>query len=379
MRIAAVYPSPYLDSTPCLFNLIQALAGRGHCLTVYTSRQGNLTAPTFCGDVRAQFHEGSRRSFPSWLKRTVGSAKCNYDVIVAMDRMGVLACAWAFGMSASLPWVYFNVELYRPPIFKGWKHRVANAVEAWVVRRNAKLVIAPSVGRGNFLAQWYELDKSRIITLPNSPRGSASVAPGDYLRRKYQIEEGRPILLYFGSLTSANRIEELLASVKTKWPESFVLVLHDRQRGDDSTQKWFESKVAGSRCRVIFSLDPLAQEELAEMVRSADAGIALYPTAGEGFETMGTASGKIAQYLHSGVPVITSDARSLKELFAHYPRAGAAVSHADAIPDAVTRLLSSGRASREAAAQCFDAEFSFDRAFTSLLPRLDSLARPGGS
>ncbi|MBI1784721.1 glycosyltransferase, partial [Candidatus Sumerlaeota bacterium] len=100
--------------------------------------------------------------------------------------------------------------------------------------------------------------------------------------------------------------------------------------------------------------------------------IALYPTAGDGFATMGTASGKIAQYLHCGVPVVTTRLPSLVSALERYAGAGKIVESADEIPSAVKNFLANPAENRRAAARCFDAEFSFDRAFEKFVARFEA-------
>ncbi|MBI1785857.1 glycosyltransferase, partial [Candidatus Sumerlaeota bacterium] len=219
MRIAVIYPSPFLDSTPCLFNLIQGLADLGHELDVFTGRDGRYTDPDFSGSVRVWFHEGSRREFIGWFSRQTRGKIGGYAAIIAMDRLGMFAAAAAIRLSKRPPLVYFNLELYRPPIFRGWKHAIANSAEAFLIRRMARLILAPSKERGEALANWYRLRSGDIFTLPNAPRGMAAAAKGDYLAKKYGILPERPTALYFGSLTSANRIEELIQSARQNWPE----------------------------------------------------------------------------------------------------------------------------------------------------------------
>jgi len=372
MRIAVIYPLPFLDSTPCLYNLVQSLADAGYEMEVFTASDPRFTTPQFTGDVSLHLFSGSRRGFPAWMAKVADPKR--FNAVIAMDRWGMFSAARLLRLSNSIPLIYFNVELYLPPIFKGWKHTVMNRIEAALVRHMARLVLAPSRERGHALRSWYGVESDILLAMPNSPRGVARPEKGDYLQRKYQIEPNRPVILYFGSLTSANRIEELLESARTKWPEDFVLVLHGRQQSDDDSRRWFEDQTRGAKCRIILSLDPLGLEELDLLVHSADIGIALYPTEGTGFQTMGTASGKIAQYLYSGVPVVTSQLYSLQDIFVKYfPDAGATINHADEIPEIARRLLAAGIDSRVATARCFNDVFSFDRHFDAFLTRLKGL------
>lgn len=368
MRVAVIYPLPFLDSTPCLYNLVQSLADAGYELDVYTASDPRFTTPHFVGSVTLHLFAGSRRSFPAWVAKTIDPKKLG--AVIAMDRWGMFSAARLLRVRKSIPLIYFNVELYLPPIFCGWKHAVMNRIEAALVGRMARLVLAPSRERGQALRSWYGLDDQILLPLPNSPRGVARPEKGDYLQRKYQIEQDRTVILYFGSLTSANRIEELLESARSTWSEDFVLVLHGRQQSDHDHRRWFEAMTHESKCRIILSPDPLGLEELDLMVHSADIGIALYPTEGTGFQTMGTSSGKIAQYLYSGVPVITSQLSSLQDIFAQrYSDSGATVNHANEIPEIARRLLTAGSDSRTAAARCFNEVFSFDRHFDDFLAR----------
>ena len=373
MRFAAIYASPYLDSTPCLFNLLQAISDQGHSIEVWTAADASTTEPEFEGAISLRRFDGERRNFVGWAAREVRERLNQIDAIIAIDRLGMFATAKALGFRAKKPVIYFNVELYLPPIFQGTKHTLANAAEAFLVRRLADLILTPSDERGAHLADWYRLNYVNVMTLPNSPRGDADGRRTRYLREKHRIPDDEQIALYFGSLTAANRIEELIRATKGDWPRELALICHGRQSADAEGRAYFRRLADAAPPRVVFSLDPLPPVELAEMVRSADVGIALYPTEGIGFQTMGTASGKIAQYLHSGIPVVTSDVDSLRRVFTEFPLAGGVVESAAAVPEIAQGLIESGDRAREDALKCFQSRFSFDTAFDRFYARLVDL------
>lgn len=362
-RVAIVFPAACLESTPHLRNLVQRLADRGWEADVYTSEEEQSPKPEFSGAVRLELYRGSTKKFIPWLWRSLRPRLSTYDAIVAMDRLGIIAAAAVtLGARKPVP-IFHNTEVYIPPIFTGWKNRLANRAEGFLANRYARLTLCPSMERGRVLNEMYGLPMDRIRAVPNSPLGRAQWRKTDYLTRKYDIESGRPIILYIGSLTSANRIEELFRSARENWPEDFVFVCHGRYRSSEAGREWFRSHTEGARCRIIHSAEPLSSEELARMVGGADVGVALYPTDGASFASLGTASGKVAQYLFSGVPTVMTSIPSLEAMFEEFPTACRVVETADEIPGAARPLLDSGEAGRRAAADCFERYFSFDRPF----------------
>lgn len=372
MRIAAVYPSPCIASTPCLLNFLVAMAERGHSVSLWTTRSAEFGDPPGRAGIEIDARAESRRAFALRTFRSVAARAREFDAIVGMDRLGWLV-AWGAGRRAGFrgAMVSFNVEIYRPPIFAGVRHAAANFAEAATARRDARWVLFPSRERADRLVADWRLDPARAVVLPNAPRGRAEARRSSVLRERYGIPPDALVLLYLGSLTSANRIEELLRAAAATWPPDCALVLHGRARAGDAERARLAEFARGARCAIRFTDGPVAPEELRDLAAGADVGLAPYPTEGVGFATMGSASGKIAEYLGAGTPFVATRLPSLETLVARRPGAGVCVDDFAEIPEAARRLVADGDAARARAAAAFDAEFGFDAAFEAFAPRLE--------
>ncbi|MBI5153973.1 glycosyltransferase family 4 protein [Candidatus Poribacteria bacterium] len=367
--IAVLYPSPHLGSTPAARNLIECLAREGHELEVVCYSSAHDPLPPMPPGVRihALPGMGGLRAFEKFLARV---PLANAKAILAIDRGGLIAAArWRRRNHKPLPLVYLSTEIFVPPVFTGWRHRAAN----WLERRAAReaaLVISLSRERARLHSTLFAVPESKARWFPNSPSGPACPEPRtDVLRNHLNIEPGRPIILYAGSLSAPNRVEELLADAAANWPAEWVLVLHSRTPLDNSGRARVEAWRRRAACSIRLTDEPVSAVKLAEYCRGADAGIALYREDGPAFQTVGTASGKIAQYLQAGLPVVATPLDSLVSLFEEGGGSCARVERGE-LRGAIEAALARGMAGRTAAARCFERHFRFDKAYDALAAEL---------
>jgi glycosyltransferase involved in cell wall biosynthesis len=132
--------------------------------------------------------------------------------------------------------------------------------------------------------------------------------------------------------------------------------------------------------RAYFSTEPVPANEVDSLVSSADVGVALYSVKELGFraEFMGLASGKIANYLKCGLPVVASDIPSIRRYVESY-RCGVCVQSADQVKDAIAMIMSDYRSYSENAVRCFNELWAPDRYCASIAERLDRLCRHGAA
>jgi hypothetical protein len=120
----------------------------------------------------------------------------------------------------------------------------------------------------------------------------------------------KKIACVMGSLTSWSGYLRVLESINS-WPDNWVIFIHSRAlyRQEDFPENY--RYLLGDRI-VISRHTYLDFEELEGFISQTDLGIALYfPTfvsrySGKNLEFIGYASGKIATFLRSGVPIVTN-------------------------------------------------------------------------
>lgn len=370
-RVLALYPSAYLESTPCVRNLLECLAEEGWAVELLT-----LAGPEpLDGPVGVETHrlavDGGLLNFVRQAHAQIAGRAGEFGSVLAIDRGGLLAASGLkrrAGLTSRR--VYMTTEIFIPPVFTGWRNSMANTLEALLARRSG-MVISPSRERALEHCRRYGVPEEKAAVLPNSPRGEARGGPrSDELARRLDARPEQAIILYAGSLTAPNRIEELLAEAAADWPEEWILVLNSRvsltPTERDAMAKW----QARARCRIVVLNEPSNGEELHSICRGADVGVALYREDGPTFQTVGTASGKIAQYLMAGLPVVATPLSSVTALVEGTGAGVCARIEKGEVRQAVQRILANPASYRMRAAQCFDEHFHFDRAYRKLSPRL---------
>ena len=250
------------------------------------------------------------------------------------------------------------------------KSALYKALERWCNRR-ALFTIIQDDERARLLAAANGISISQIITVPNSPLGRAARQDSDYLREKFQIPKERKIILHAGGLADWTMSLELAEATRT-WSGDWVLIFHTReaQNGDAYLDK---VRAAADNSRVLFSLQPVPYAQLDALVGSADIGIALYRDIGENVSQIGLSSGKLAQYLKCGLPVVTTDFPSLRQIIDGY-RCGICVSDPQKVGQAVGEILRHYDTYSANSVVCYNELFSPEKHFDKVLARLNRIS-----
>jgi glycosyltransferase involved in cell wall biosynthesis len=157
-----------------------------------------------------------------------------------------------------------------------------------------------------------------------------------------------------------------LAACAATWPGQYTLVLHERERrSPDEPYLRRIAELGGDRVRL--SLEPVPLDELDRVTSAGDVGIALYRgDLGPNFSQMAAASGRLAYYLRSGLPVICPDLPGFREVVDGY-RCGVCVQDAAAVGAALERIFDAYPIHRQNALRCFKERYDFARCFAPVL------------
>ncbi len=94
---------------------------------------------------------------------------------------------------------------------------------------------------------------------------------------------------------------------------------------------------------------------------------------GDNITYVGLSSGKLAQYLHCGVPVAVIAFPGLCELIERY-HCGICVQEVTELQEAIATILAHYQDYSQGALTCFSEVFNFERHFDAVLARLNSMA-----
>jgi glycosyltransferase involved in cell wall biosynthesis len=286
--------------------------------------------------------------------------------VIGIDPPGLILAA-SLARKSNAPLVYLSLELYVDADLK-WRQRILKSIERYFSRK-VRFAIVQDSTRAEILSLQNAISKDRILLLPNSSPGAAQRRKSDFLRTRLGIPSDRKIVLHAGSLAEWTQSLDLARSAQN-WENDCVLVLHSREKIQNSALL-SDLKATTRTNRVFLSLDPVDLEQLEEVIASADIGVALYDTTGgglygENLRSVGLSSGKIAQYLRCGKPVIASRLQTLEPVIAGYG-CGVTVNSANEVSSAVERIMSSYNTYCAAAVRCYDSIFRPEKSFDRIL------------
>lgn len=410
-RIAIFYPWGNLDTVPSLRNAAIILADRGYKVEFYTLTDSNFPQPGFdnlvisvCSNQPEVFREkGVIR--PAWAKFIPGRfcryivshfyrpmarrlsiepdfrnrhASIPYIAIIGVDPEG-LADAAPFADLLDVPLIYWSLELLFSDEIATKNQQTLKSREILYSRRSAFTIIQDE-WRARALIEENGLDPARVLLAPNAPMGKAMRYPGNFLHERFNIPPGRKVVLCAGTVRWWAMSQEMVASAN-HWPEEYVLVMHSRQRSYRYGSEYVDSVVGEANPgRVIISFDAVFSDRYRSLVDSADVGLAFYnpylPRApsrpNKNLELMGLSSGKLASYLHSGLPVVVNEAIGPRELVKTYD-CGVCVSQASEIEEALKAILERYDWYADNACRCFNERLEFGQYFDAVIKRIDGL------
>ncbi len=227
------------------------------------------------------------------------------NLFIGIDREGMIQAASlssALGIkSLGLSFeIFFEDETsarFKSPEIEACKH-----IDRFVIQDES---------RGEMFSKENLIQKEKLVFIPLGFKYSvdSNINKID-LRSFYDIPKDKNIACVIGSLTSWSGYLQILDSLHL-WPDDWVLFLHSRNSIEDGMFFNKYSDLIGKRL-FISEHHYLDFNELSEIVSQTDLGLAFYFAtyasrySGKNIANIGYASGKVATYLKSGIPVIAN-------------------------------------------------------------------------
>ena len=364
---ALAYPGvTFTDDQPAVFGL------------------GPVRRPAALKHGRALYDRAVARGPHAWWRRWVflpelrrRHARLPYVALIGLDWYGLTA-AGPLAEALNVPFVYWSLELLFADDLPSPDLAPLKRLEAYWSRRAAFVVIQDQ-WRAAALVSENHIDPTRVVLVPNAPRGNARRRLSGQLRQKLGVDDSVRIVICSGLLRPWAMSLEVARAART-WPDGFLLYMqskampnHDRTPYSDAV---LQSALPG---KVVIGLDPVPASDFRRLVDSADIGLALYnpvsPKTGRvdrNMQLMGYSSGKLADYLYSGLPVIVSSQPGLEDLV-RADRCGVCVSTVESTAEALETISRDYATFSANAIACFDQTLELERHFGVVLERLESL------
>ncbi len=392
-RVGIVYPWSNLDTVPSLCSAVDLLAEAGYRVDIYTKVGPDFVVPSFdrdgvdvLVDRPRRGRRGIHRLLPArWskpLRAWQRHRACPYRCVIGVDPQGLFAARSLFRL-IRVPVAYLSLEVLLIDETSTARHIEWKRVEVQMGRR-APFVVVQDEDRAKLLCAAAELDRKKIVLVPNAPQGPGRRQPGTYWHRRFALAEGQRVVLHAGSVYHWTGIEDIVASVRS-WPADWVLVVHTRFNAAQDSEiidklRRLAEPEPGAAQRVFFSLKPVSRQQYDALIDGAEAGVAFYVPASDSLRQgakdnvriIGFSSGKLSYYLRAGLPVIVNDAASIGELIAR-ERCGTTVGSAGEIAAALTAISGDYEGYSARAIEVFDRHLDFTRGFEEVIQRIGQL------
>ncbi len=377
---AIFYNNP--DAYPPVINSARLLAQAGFNLNIYCRDDGSLCGVKYPQTVHVDRIKaaatGSWREYSNFIQEVLRSDVSAVRLFLGHDMHGLVP-AWILSARHRRPLIYHCHDFAESGRKIPMGSHIVRTFER-LLARTADLVIVPDADRAAVVARQLRLRRKPLV-VANAPL-ERPVSSGRALHESLVVKgkQFEKIVLRQGRIGVGHAIEATIRSMphwaNRRW--GFALL----GAGEPSYLEHLNAlaQELGVQERFI-TLPPVPYDHVAQYTGGADVGHALYEPIHINNVHITTASNKIMEYMAAGLPLLVSDAPSLRGLVERYGCGAAADEKSPAsIATAVNLLLGDPHRSQQmgaAAARAFEQEFRYERQFAPVLSAIQDLVARG--
>lgn len=291
----------------------------------------------------------------------------NFTCFIGADTLGMIAANWV-GSSKKIPVVYYNLELLLTEECRTIKDKIVKFFEKRASQK-ARWIIIQDQKRAEYLIEDNNLAKEKFIFIPTA-MSNKTVSRNDFLRKKFRISHDKKIILYAGEMVPWSMGLEI-AQAAQKWGDDLVLVLHSSRIHEEVKDYLHKIKSIIIKPGKVYFSEPVKWGFLPKIIASADIGLAFYGDNREkiGHYEIGESSGKLASYLQVGLPVITCDSSSFKNIINKY-QIGEYAHHVNQIENLAKKILKNYNFYHRNSRKCFKVKYDYANYFPRILQKI---------
>jgi len=318
--------------------------------------------------IRLKLEESSIAESISYFVKSIKTtiAETKYRCLIGVEPLGMLT-AYQLGLQTAAPFAYYNMELHTESDRQTPNDFIVKAIEKRI-NGFAAFTIVQDIERGQLLAKENGILENSLIPVPVCADGEPFMGKTGYLRDRFGLSADMRIILYAGFIADWAMCAEIAESAQS-WPKNWVLIFHTHGYNNENyinKVRRFESD------NLLFSLAPVPYEELPAFLASADIGIALYRDLGANFTLISSASGKLAHYMKSGLPVVVNSYPGVSEVVERY-HCGISVNGPEQLRAAITEIFANYQQMQAGAYRCYEDNYRLSRYFSRVVERIDQL------
>lgn len=308
-------------------------------------------------------------------KRVIDAAKNivsqrEYCCFIGVNPAGLLFASF-IGLEIGIPVIYYNLEIYLSYDSTNYLMQINNfrVLKKWE-RKYHKAALATIIQdeeRARLLLEDNKVPSSPILLVPVSQLGDRIDKKTDYLFKRLNIPREKRIILHLGAIVPGMYAIEI-AEAAQKLPDEWVVVFHGPTGGDNIID---EIKKVNKNKKVYTSTDLIPFDELPNLVSSAEIGLAFYKNISLNDFNTGSSSGKLANYLQCGLPVITINFPSFTRVIEKY-QCGICVDHPTDINLALKQITADYERFRINAFRCYKDRYEFSRHFQKVIDLVEN-------
>ena len=295
-----------------------------------------------------------------------------YDISIGIDSYGIIASHISSFFSLFRITYFWSLEITESKQYRLLMILV-KALES-KGHKNSDFLISQDKKRAKALCQINNVNfmESRFFSVPHSKDKIASDNKFDYFRKKFSINKSDVIILHAGWIHDV--MDSLnLAQSASSWPSNYKLIFHERMERSRS-EPYINKAIQLGGSATFFSLNPVSYDRLEEILTSADIGIVNYKlqTGAAAWDNLSKASGKIADYLSCGLPILCSNFAGAEEMINNY-KCGEVFYNYEELPACIERITQRYQYYKSNALKCFDQEYKFSKYFLPVVHSMESL------
>ena len=237
--------------------------------------------------------------------------------------------------------------------------------------KNVIYIISQSKERLDLITNLKKVGTDTIdcFSIPHSRLKTNKIERLNYFNKTFRVSKETTILLHLGWIHDVMDSFNLAKST-LDWNVNTELVFHERAKRNKDEP--YISRIRELKSNKLhLSLNPVPYNQLDELIQSCDIGLVIYNPSeyGSSWQNIAKASGKLADYLAFGKPVICSNLNDLRELIRKY-ECGFTFDELSEIPALVSKVNKNYKFYSSNALKCFSKEFEFSKFFNPFLHKI---------